>query len=262
MMASPYPAPDWVHFSNLRRMSLSPAHYQSSLTDEQRSRPMLLGALTHAIVLGRGDFRVFTDGEHRRGKAWDKFKEDNADCDLLVLQSEVDDANAIANKILNDPTAGPYLHGNREKDYQWKLFNGRKAAGRIDVVGMHEGRRFLTELKMSTLAKPTWFQWHAAKMNYLAQCAWYEEGLEYVGERVDDVMIVVCEFKKPFAVTTMKLTDRALEQGRKTVHLWSERLWICESANQWPEYAQGVVSLDYFDEFDTGGPDEEEDEAA
>jgi len=45
-------------------------------------------------------------------------------------------------------------------------------------------------------------------------------------------------------VTVFKLTDKALEQGRKSLVLWTEQLRGCIESRHFPAYSQAVVDLD------------------
>lgn len=69
-------APDWmperVHFSALKRIERSPAHFRAGILEPRPSSPSMgFGTLVHALVLG-GEVIVY-DGE-RRGSSWAAFK--------------------------------------------------------------------------------------------------------------------------------------------------------------------------------------------
>ena len=56
--------------------------------------------------------------------------------------------------------------------------------------------------------------------------------------------LLAVESTAPYVVTVFRVTERALEQGRRTYRLWFERLMACEEADEWPGYVQSVVPLD------------------
>lgn len=241
MITSPFPAPEWVHFSNLKHIARSPAHYFASLwprEESKRASPRLFGALTHARTLGRGDFVVF-DGPKRSGKKWDKFKADNIGKEVCTAR-EWWLAGLVAHKLLNHPRAAPLLEGEREGDVEWRTHTGRKAAGRLDVVRPLA----LTELKTCFSADPIEFTVHAQRMNYVAQGGWYRCGLEQLGREIQRVDFVVVEPFPPYAITTMHLSARALEQGRTTAREWIDKLFLAETSKRFPEYADDDVELD------------------
>jgi hypothetical protein len=294
-MSEPFP-PAEIHFSRLKLMALSPAHFKAAeeLNEETPARRM--GSLVHALVLG-GDLIVFDgartgnawksfkaliagepflifDGPHR-GKAWeavrDRAAEDgsaivtSADLEAaergravyakaaiedrrvppIVSIAEYDRANACAEVVRRHPLAAELLLGERECGLQWRFLN-RDCAGHLDVLGPLR----VVEVKTSALAEPMWFQRQAIRMGYHGQCAWYREGARQNGFAIGDCFVIAIEVRPPFAVTCLRLTDRALEEGEKLCRIWMERLLTCEAANVWPEYVQSIVELDVPGEVD------------
>jgi hypothetical protein len=283
-----------VHFSRLKLMQLSPAHYRAAEDRDEETPAKRMGTLVHALVLGgelivydgerRGnawraferlvagdDFFVF-DGTHN-GKAWRAAKDEAAgraivtssDVELafgaralqrrrieaglraavIVTSAERDRAMACADVVRAHPVAAELLDGERERGLSWSYL-GRACAGTLDCLGSNR----VVEVKTSQLAEPAWFSRQAQRMAYPAQCAWYREGAAENGYLVEDCYIVAIETRPPFAVTCLRLTRRALEQGQKCMRLWMERLLGCEAADEWPEYVQGVVDLDVPEEFE------------
>lgn len=71
MTGPTFPPPE-LHFSDLKRMARSPAHFRAGILEPRASTPAQnFGAMVHAIVLG-GDLIVF-DGA-RSGNPWAAFK--------------------------------------------------------------------------------------------------------------------------------------------------------------------------------------------
>ena len=61
----------------------------------------------------------------------------------------------------------------------------------------------------------------------------------------DAAYIVAVEPVAPYAVTVLRFTARALEQGRATYRAWLERLLVCRGVfDSFPPYAQSIVELD------------------
>lgn len=263
MRPTPYPAPGHVHFSNLRAMNLSAAHFQASITHPFKATPkMQHGTLVHTLTLGNGpdepdaldSIEIWT-GKSRQGKAWEEFRSGLADHVLTPTEKEYDRALAAAKAILADPRAREALEGEKEQAFEWSVM-GRKCAGRLDVI--NRPKRRAVELKTTALAQPDWFVRHALKMHYHAQLAWYVDGLELEG-----ATIIAAETRPPYAVEVFELTPRALEKGRMLVRKWMERLLICESSGEWPGYSQCVNELDVPDTLeDLVFPDDDEEEAA
>lgn len=222
---------DPVHFSNLRYMSRSPAHYRASITNpREATSAMNFGKIVHAIFFDQP--YVMWHGT-RRGVAWDKFLEEH-DEDLIVSASEYERARYCCDAIEQNNDALELLVGEAEVERNWN-FNGRLCSARLDI----DGERVVTELKTTSNAEPLQFVRGALRLYYHAQLAWYCDG---VGK--NEAAIVAVETAPPFAVQTFRLTERALEAGRKLYHLWMERLLVCEQSNSWPSYCQSIVPFD------------------
>lgn len=230
-----------VRFSSLKHIGRSPAHYRAALEASYDSPAMLFGRVVHAMVLGHGSWTVY-EGE-RRGKAWSDFKADNEGVDIITAQ-EFRRARDCADAVLNDPVAAPFLVGDRERRIEW-THNGRACRGTPDVIGAD----FITDLKTTTDASPGLFSRAALRMGYHAQLAWYQHGVEAALDRTcPSGVLIAVESKAPYAVTVLRLTDRAIAAGHKTWVAWFERLVACEESGVWPGYSQSIVDLDVPDE--------------
>jgi hypothetical protein len=226
---------DELHFTTLKQMARSPAHLKAAVeTGWQPTRAMNLGTLIHALVLG-GDFVVYEGS--RRGKAWEAFEAEHGGS-FIVTRKEYDEAQRAADAVREHPLAAPLLEGRKEWAWSTKMY-GRKCAGRIDVAGRHT-----VDLKSTNDAEPGRFSRACLRMGYAAQLAWYQDARIALGEDPGEAFIIGVESKAPFAVTVLRVTPRALLEGRKMTRLWLERLAACEAADEWPGYVQSVVDLD------------------
>lgn len=231
-----------VHFTTLKAISKSPLHYLTALGGREDTAAMRLGRLVHTIVLG-GPPSVVWNGD-RRGKAWESFAEENAGREI-VTQKEVAKVTAIANAVMGDPVAAPYLVGRTEHAVEWSMF-GRKCATRgIDVLGPN----WITDLKTTNCAEPNAFRRAALRMGYHAQLAMYRDAAASLGVRADFGIIVAVETAPPFAVTVHRLRASALDEGDKLLRLWFERLLACELTGDWPGYAQDVLDFEVNEDF-------------
>lgn len=232
-----------VHFSELSKIALSPQHYVAACQRELHdTAPMRFGRLVHTIVLGGPPSAVW-DGE-RRGNAWKEFQAANEGREI-VTRKEVDEATRVANAVMSDPVAAPYLVGRTEYGVEWSLF-GRKCATRgIDILG----DAFIADLKTTNCAQPDRFRRAALRMGYHAQLAMYRTAAESLGRRINEGILIAVETKPPYAVTVHRLREPALEEGAKILRLWMERLRNCEEANEWPGYAQDVLDFEIGEDF-------------
>lgn len=239
-----------LHFSSLKNIARSPAHYRAGLDRQFVETPaMRFGTLVHAMVLG-GDYVVY-DGE-RRGKAWSEFASQH-DGTLIVTASEHDRAERCAQAVASHPIAYRYLVGDTERSWAATLY-GRRCAGRIDV----SGPGYTVDLKTTTTTEPGRFQRQCLSFAYHAQLAWYQDARRALGEEPGEAIIIGVETAAPYAVTVLRLTARALEEGRKLCALWTERLRVCEEADEWPAYTQTIVDMDIVQDDELTFADESE----
>ena len=232
---------DPVHFSDLKWMAKSPAHYRAALEADRDTSAMRLGRAVHAYVLGSVQPLVWAGD--RRTKAWKEFKTANEGAEILTVD-EHDSARRMADSVLRHPHAPQYLRGYREMTIDW-TFLGRACRSTLDVLG----KSFVTDLKTCTTSDPVKFGWQAQKMAYPAQLAFYQDAAVDSGlGQPDQAYIVAVESSAPYVVTVLRLTDRALEQGRRQIRLWFERLLACEQCDTWPGYVESIVDLDVPDD--------------
>lgn len=225
-----------VRFSHLKNMARSPAHYRAALDVDRKTQAMSIGKLCHSLVLG-GDYVVF-EGE-RRGNKWLDFKAAN-DGKHIVTTSEMRTAMAVMNSLAKHSDASRILKGLHEFELDWSML-GRKCQSHLDVLGPTH----LADLKTCSDGEPGRFTRAALRYGYHAQLAFYQDAVGYnFGAPYRDAYIVEVETFAPFEVTVFKLTDRALEEGRKLCRIWMERLIGCEEVDEWPGYAQTILDLD------------------
>ncbi len=246
-----------VHFTNLKQMSLSPAHYLSAVQTGHHKKCFGAGRLLHFLVLG-GDYVVY-EGK-RQGNAWKDFAEKNSGREIFT-RAEVERERQVAEAVLRHPIAGPLLVGERELEVEWEWL-GRRCSSRLDVLGP----RRVVDLKRSSTSEPERFSRAAVRYGYHAQGAFYEAAARHIGREVDEVNLIAVEAVAPYAVPVFRLTRSALLVGQKVCRLWMERLLSCEAVNEWPEYAQSIIDLDvnegpdlvFGDEFDAAADEAEE----
>jgi hypothetical protein len=225
-----------VRFSSLEKIAQSPAHYQVAA---RQTATMRKGSYSHALLLGTSDHWAIYDGV-RRGKEWESFKADH-DGKEILSRSESSDAIALAEAVERHRDAMALLReGEQEKRLEWE-FLGRNCAGTPDV--RHADR--IVDLKTTRCSEPGRFVRDATFRLYHAQLAWYLDGVTLSGVGTPrEAWIVAVESTPPYPVTVLKLTDNALNAGRRACRLWMERLLACEAADSWPGYCEAAVDFD------------------
>jgi len=230
------PRDGYLHFSTLKHMARSPAHYREAcLTPFEATAAMRLGTLVHKIVLG-GDYIIFP-GE-RRGKDWDEFRYQNQTKDIFTY-SELVRAKSAALAVANDPVAAKWLVGKHEQSMTWHTL-GYPCKGTLDVLG----EDFVCDLKTTSNTEPTVLTHHARKLWYHAQLAWYLGGARANGHQVRKAALVCVEMEAPHPVTVVRVQPRSLRQGLDVIRSWIERLDACVATNTWPGYVDSEIDLD------------------
>ena len=227
-----------VRFSNLKYMAQSPAHYRERLLNPpEPSRAMRIGTCAHAALLG-GNVVVY-DGD-RRGKAWLEFEDAHAGQEI-VTRAEWVLGEAMADAVRADCAAADLLAGMVHFEERVGFWIGsRECAGRIDAYSYDA----LIEFKTCADASPARFASHAVRMGYLAQVAWYIDGLGRCSVPLDAAYIIAVESKPPHVVQVYEITPASLDFGRAQYRSWWERLMQCEAANEWPGYVQSIAPLE------------------
>lgn len=225
-----------VHFTRLRHMARSAAHYRSAILEpKEPTAAMRFGSIVHAMLF-RQELLVWKG--RRAGKDWDAFESEHPGA-LIATADDYDRARRCCDAIGANRDATRVLVGQHEVSRSWSVL-GRACEGRLDVLG--DG--YVTELKTTTNAEPVTFLRGAQRMAYHGQVPWYIDG---VGAAGWDGFMVAVETTAPFAVTVIQLTAAKMEEGRKLNRLLFERLLVCEAANEWPAYSQCVVPWDVHD---------------
>lgn len=234
-----------VHFSQLKHIQRSPAHYQAALLRDQASAVHeRKGTALHSLVIGNpSDVVVWGTKRDTRNKEYQAFMAEHDGCHILSGK-EYDVATEMADAIRRHPQAMELLQGTREQQIEWSWL-GRRCAGTPDVFSLEN----LVELKTCRTAHPERFMSSAKFYGYHAQLAWYRRGLIECGFGTPaSSWIVAVESAPPFPVTVFRMTDNALELGERMCRAWLERLLVCEEADEWPAYAQSAVQFDVEDD--------------
>jgi hypothetical protein len=228
-----------VHFSQLKQMARSPAHYKVACeTPFVPSKSMRVGTIAHRLILGARDGHriVCFDGD-RRGKAWTAFAAEHRDSEI-VTGSEWLQASAIAAAVSRDPVAQRLLDGSKfEVPLKWKDAGFACSTEGVDFIGFD----FLGDLKTTSTTQPAKWSRQAFSMVYYAQLAWYQNGARANGHKIRACYALGVETTPPFAVVSLEATTELLELGRREIVLWLERLRTCEDNDHWPTYVDASI---------------------
>lgn len=228
-----------VHFSVLKRIAESPAHYRYALDHYvHETLSMRLGSGAHALTFRTPPVVQYT--ARRAGNAWKEFARANAGR-LILSPKEYDVASAMARAITGDMTADALLFGagaRHEHEVRWQIA-GRNCAGRIDCFTDDA----LVDLKTTQSVEPRRLAFQAHRQFWDVQVTWYADGLAAAGLGWRHPHIVAVENSAPYPVTVLRLAPEAIEQAREVYRSWISLLLRCESTDSWPGYASGPISL-------------------
>lgn len=239
-----------LHWSQLKHMGRSPAHYRHMLGATIEPTPaMRFGSIVGELLSHTPNpytpkgLAVFptSDGKTRGSKAYREFELAH-EGHLIALEAEVNAASWAAEAVNNHPDAAKLMQcGAQEQTLDW-MVGDRECRGTPDVCGTGTP---LVDLKTTADASPERFPWHAKRMGWFGQLAWYWDGIkDCLGTEPASAHLVVVEQKPPHVVMVYDLTDAAIESGRRHWRSLFERLVVCEENNHWPGYVQGPMPLD------------------
>lgn len=232
-----------VHFSTLKWMAKSPAHYRYYSENPPKPSPaMMLGTAVHAAVLSDWRGMVIWEGP-RRGKVWESFQAEHAGKDIITTE-EFELARRIADAVLENDHVDRLLSRNLVVEEEVLFQIGDRACSvRPDAFC----EDYVVELKTTADANPAKFPYLAQRMGYHAQLAWQMDGIWrgfFNAWSPKRAYIIAVETKPPFVVQVFELTPFAIDYGRKLYSLWFEQLLNCERSGVWPGYLAGIAPLE------------------
>jgi hypothetical protein len=207
---------------------------------------MRVGTVVDHVLTGSECPPVF-NGE-RRGNVWREFV---AECaaggvpagDILTAP-ELEEGAGIARCARANPLLTQFLTGRPQVPLKWETQGVPRSTRGIDCVG--DG--WISDLKVSNSAEPDRLSRHARTMLWHAQLADYADACAQNGiDTAKGLYLVVVEASAPHPATVMKLSARALEEGRKCIATWIEQYKACVASGVWPGYVQSVVELEIDD---------------
>lgn len=253
-----HPADGRVHISELKQFARSPAHYRYACEHaREMTDAMEVGHLTDCLVFGGRGFAVWdknADGVTvsnpvRRGKAFEVFATmAMGRGELVCLPSQLERAQSAASAVIANPLASALLDGCEfQRVLQWESHGLEFAAG---IQGQRGGldafkRSGIVDLKTTADVEPDALSKHAWRMLWHVQAAAYLEGAEQAGlvQTGATFHLIAVESVPPHVVTVMRIPPDVIEEGRKSLVRWSERLRACDRTGIFPGYCEAEVEM-------------------
>lgn len=234
-----------LHFSDLKHIAKSPAHYKYAITHERKQEGHeRIGSALHALLLGQQDKVILYDGR-RYGKKYDEWLSQQPLDSIIVNPTEAEHLHGMVTSVRATRNAWQLLRDQQacEQTLNWSWL-GRRCQGTPDSFSIEN----LVELKTGKSAHPERFVSAGKFYGYHAQLAWYRRAMIESGIGTPaSLWIVAAESAPPYPVTVFRLTEQAIELGERACRAWLETLLTCESADSWPAYTDAVVPFDVED---------------
>lgn len=231
-----------LHFSTLKYIQQSPAHYAHAVSRTDFDSPaMRIGRAVHALVLQDIEAVVF-EGE-RRGKAWAEFKEGRDVADVLN-SAEWDKVRRMRDAVFSDRDATFLLNlcTEREVELEW-MRGAHPCKGRLDARA--PDRAALLDLKTARTVEPRAFMRDAHRQSYHAQLPWYDYGQGNGRETWADQFVIAVESSEPFPVQVFQLSPLLIQQGWDATEEWIAKLDACIASDGFAGgYRPGIVEWD------------------
>lgn len=258
-----YDATDAEHFSTLKHILKSPAHYQAAIQDKQEKRELdpeseegkeertryIVGTLVHAMTLEGKDLRSLFAIKPKgmsfaktEGKIW------KAEQTLpIITQDEADGAPRIAEAITKDPEAREILEQCplREHAIVTEL-NGIRCKALLDGYGSDKQRMpLIPDIKTCRDVSERAFADAIQNRDYDFQCEFYSRIVRanYKLEAVPNFVWITVENKRPYSVQCYYPDTDTWKSGRQKVDQAFERLMTCRASGKWPNGCGGLKSI-------------------
>lgn len=244
------PAPDYhahpaMSASKLKKVAISPAHYQAWLKEpDKASDAMSFGSAVHVYCLEQKtiDQQVFVSSKNRKTKGFEE------DCianpgKVVITTSEAAKLPRVWENWKQSNTVQALLDGALiERSLFWKDQTGVECKARLD--GYNPILKTVFDLKTTKDASAWEFGYQAAKLKYHYQAAMYLNAVSAVsGEAPEFFVFIVVENEAPFSVVTYRVNAADLAKGQAGVRAALDTYARCLETNTWPAYPDKILDL-------------------
>lgn len=231
------------HFSTLKYMRTSPAHYYYRHKHPPVETPaMLQGRAMHCLMLEPERFpeRFSVYEGQRRGNVWKEFQaEAVAEDKSIITETEYDNCLEVVDAVMAHDEARKLIDAAVavEQTLQWQNRDtGLHIKGRVDLVSDVRGDTILTDVKTTADISPWIFSAHCWRMGYFMQAAMYQEGFveQWPSGATPTMNIIAVEQKPPHDCAVYVLDAASVAAGWDTYIRCLERVQECTLSGEWP----------------------------
>lgn len=244
-----YTSWDALNHSRLKRMGLSPMHFNEPDEDKETDSKTF-GVAFHEIMLEPAKFAARVVGapiNEKTGKpygrdtqAWAKYAADRPG-KLILTDDELTRIKAMRAKLVGCPDVTAFFEPGGGAMYEvcivWDCpVTGMRCKGRVDVW-MQRPNKMVARLDLKTTrcaAYPA-FCASVAKFGYHTQDAFYEMGCRALGFDSYGLLLPI-ESNRPHGFLLAPIGDVTLQAARAEVGDWQAKVKRCRETGEWPGY--------------------------
>ena len=236
--------------SSLLRWEGTPAHLEWKLShpEPEESIELFIGTCVHSSVLeGRFPCALVrrppdVDLRTKEGKAWVASQGDKR----ILKPEEFDAIMGCTLELCEHPFVTRNVRPARKEVSLLAQRDGYMAKCRIDIVP--PGVTWLADIKTTREgeASPEGFQRTMSQRNYHAQARWYLDLWNelHPDDQRNDFVFIVVEKSPPYAVGIYRVSQEALEAGRRFNDERLATLLRCRETGVWPGYSEDPVTVE------------------
>lgn len=242
-----YVSMDGINASSLKNLLTSPRLYMHRKREPLPDRDTLrLGRTAHTAILEPRrflyDYAMLPEGMIRRGKDWDKFKDQNTS-KTIISAKEYEAALKMADSVGQHPVAGQLLRtagAATELSISWiHPRTAKLCKSRLDLFAGN----VLVDIKTTSDPLPAKFCAQAARLHYPMQMAFYADAATSAGFNVEAVKIITVQSAEPYDVVVYNIPQDVISLGAEQYDRAIDLLIECESINSFPGMAPEEVEL-------------------
>lgn len=241
--------------TRLKLMAKSPLHFrnyghdiETKDDDKKETAAMLLGTITHSLVLEPKDFdsqyvvMPKMDRRTKQGKEeFEAFEFKNRG--KLCIDSEMfNTASKMAASVLKNSKMVKWLNeGIIEQSMYWEdELTGVKLRARPDI----RYKNIIIDLKTNGDASPSGAAKSSAQFDYPLSAAQYTDGVDVcLGNITEFYLFCFVEKVEPFDCMIYRLPEEDLEKARARRREYIHKIAECEASGLWPGYESNPLAV-------------------
>lgn len=230
-------------------LTRTPMHARYEIDHPKQSEDFAFGEACHVCTLEHERFLAeyikaprFSGEGSRKAKA--EFESANAS-KVVLASNEYERAMAMRDSVRRHVAASRLVQsgGLVEVSGVWvDEQTGIPCKMRADLIS--DAFSAIVDLKTTRNASEESFHKDAATFGYHRQAAFYLDGLAILGKPLKRFIFIAVEKEEPHAVSLYRLSERAIEKGRRENRTLLNQYAKCCKENAWPGYPAQVIEID------------------